>query len=186
MQCFRCWRSIGSGWGNDLLGSPSQELIFATQTVYLWALYIILYVFDDSIMFLIILCDFTWFGPFQSIADRLVIKFAPEAVPNYWMLSQSSGPDVRKIENQDVCQQINFHYGFRGNSLGQSVLNDRGIISCFHKKCDFDMHFTCQHPIWTIWRVPGTQKSIIDWKTKTKTNSLLINLRRPRRWQIQV
>ena len=33
-----------------------------------------------------------------------------------------------------------------GNRLGQNDRNDRGIISGFHQKSDFDSCFTCQSP----------------------------------------
>jgi hypothetical protein len=36
--------------------------------------------------------------------------------------------------------------GFRGNSLGRNVRNDRGIISGFHNHNDFDRSFTSQSP----------------------------------------
>ena len=49
-----------------------------------------------------------------------------------------------KNVNQHVCQKSNFYYGFKGSRLGQNVRNDRGIISHFHKKHDFDTRFTNQ------------------------------------------
>ena len=42
-------------------------------------------------------------------------------------------------ENTHSCRKPSFYVGVKRNRLGQNVCNDRGVISCFHKHCDFDM-----------------------------------------------
>ena len=57
-----------------------------------------------------------------------------------------NSPFYRKIENQHFCQTLNFFYGFMGNRVGQNARIDRGIISDFREKCDFDSCFAGQSP----------------------------------------
>jgi hypothetical protein len=45
---------------------------------------------------------------------------------------------------QHFRKQLDLYSGFTGKSLGQNVLNDRGMISGFRKTRDFDMCFTCE------------------------------------------
>ena len=51
-----------------------------------------------------------------------------------------------KVTSRHFCQKLNFYRGFKRNRLGQNVRNDRGIVSDFYKKCDFDMRVAGQSP----------------------------------------
>ena len=55
-------------------------------------------------------------------------------------------PRLWKNGFQHFCQKSNLYHGFGRNRLGQDDRNDRGIISGFRRKCNFDMCFTGQSP----------------------------------------
>ena len=48
-----------------------------------------------------------------------------------------------------ICKNLHFHNGVGRNRLGQNVRIDRGVISGFHHKSDFDPCFAGQRPCLT-------------------------------------
>ena len=73
----------------------------------------------------------------------------------------------RKVENKHFHPKLSFYYGFVGNRLEQNDRNDRGIISGFHQKSDFDpcvagrrpcfsenihFHVLCFYQSVSLWR----------------------------------
>ena len=95
---------------------------------------------------LMIFWFFRFLGLCSSSPDRIFIEFTAEALVNRRINTPSWAPFFWKIHFQHICQELNFCRGFMGNRLGQNDRIDRGIISFFHKKCDFDPCFAGQSP----------------------------------------
>jgi hypothetical protein len=71
-------------------------------------------------------------------------KLPEELRQNIEYRPQTESQTFWKIHFQHFCQKLNFYRGFTGNRLGQNDRNDRGIISDFYEKCDFDRRFAGQ------------------------------------------
>ena len=65
---------------------------------------------------------------------RQIVEYTP----------QNESQTFGKTDFYISVKSLNLYYGFMENRLGQNVRNDRGIISGFHQKSDFDSCFAGQ------------------------------------------
>ena len=95
----------------------------------------------------------SWFFEFSGSRDHanlVQIEFSPKLPQEFRQIvrycPETESQTFWKFHFQHFCQKLNFYRGFTGNRLRQNDRNDRGIISIFYEKCDFDRRFAGQSP----------------------------------------